>query len=419
MKIMQLLYFSHFFLIISTVVKHCSSLSLVEVFSGQNENIFALNNDDDKTLEKGTVHPTVAQSTMNMNLLEILEKPAGGGLRGETNGSEKESKELTPITSYQEPVCPNEILLREMHELRASNEYNEVSYLAVSSQEINGESIMWLGNDGNVNEITAATISGRIVRKFKLDFPFSGDAETISLGPCSSLLEDTTSCLYIGFLGNNKAHSCKDRTCVDGNEEGYIFKTVEPDISSYSTEELKGVTLVLNYSKTLQSPTSRADCEAIFVDFTGDKISGKPGDIYVVTKMPRKKSLTRVFLFPVSGHENVANGSIVNNVVMELVAKPKEMIWTGADIARQGNFISGKSYGITYIWSRNIWTSTVAMALEEDHCSEYTIESNDDNDRQFESTAFLPNGTALVEISECARGRGCNPNIWITYIKGI
>ena len=218
---MQLSHFSQFFLIMLTV-KHCSCLILSDAFSEQNENIFeASSNNNYNNLEKETLNPTLAYSSMKINLLEIIEKTAGGGLRAAKNGLGQESKELTTMpASYQEPVCPKEILLREIYELRASNEYNEVSYLAVSSQEINGESVMWLGNDGNVNEITAATISGHIIRKYRLDFPFSGDAETISLGPCSSSLEDTTSCLYIGFLGNNKAHSCKDRSCVNGNEEG-------------------------------------------------------------------------------------------------------------------------------------------------------------------------------------------------------
>merc|ERR1712157_692459 len=114
------------------------------------------------------------------------------------------------------------------------------------------------------------------------------------------------------------------------------------------------------------------------------------------------KDKTNLFLFPVSGHENAAEGSIIDDVIMQIVAKPRRMVWTGADMSRQGNFLSGMSNGKTYMWTRNTWEETVGMALEKENCSSFKNNSKDKNDKKFESTAFLPDGSAFVEISECA-----------------
>jgi len=324
-----------------------------------------------------------------------------------------------PNNTTKNIICDEiEILNRQNYVLNASK-FNEISLLSISSQKVDGEEVMWFGNDGDDGIIAAATISGRLIRQYRYNITDDGDSETLSLGPCSTSGSET--CLYIGVLGNNAAQRCKNRSCSLGKQYNYILKIIEPDISVDCADFtlLDGVTIVVDYNIE-DSPVNRADCEAMFVDFTGDEVSGNPGDIYIVTKLRPYTELIRAYYIPISAHENASVGSILDDVVMEIVASPRIMVWTGADMSRQGDLIFGRSGTNNYLWTRGA-NVIVGEALEEDYCNKFGIPPDrGENDNQFETVAFMPDGKSYVEISECPRGnegRLCNPNIWITRLR--
>jgi hypothetical protein len=122
-----------------------------------------------------------------------------------------------------------------------------------------------MGSDGPQNEITAVNIeTGSVIKKFLLDVTREGDWESMSLGPCNSI-NLTKTCLYIGNMGNNVAHSCTNKYCTKGNALVYIYKLEEPNINAnYSGSSIKVSTLKINYSAG-NFPTNRADSESLFV----------------------------------------------------------------------------------------------------------------------------------------------------------
>ncbi len=83
-----------------------------------------------------------------------------------------------------------------------------------------------------------------------------------------------------------------------------IYKFKEPELQKRTIDKLDYVTLILDYHH-VDLPTDRADCETLFVDFSGDGVGGNRGDIYLVTKFPSAKHLQRVVKVPVEVHENL------------------------------------------------------------------------------------------------------------------
>jgi hypothetical protein len=121
-----------------------------------------------------------------------------------------------------------------------------------------------MGSDKAQNEIMAINIgNGVMIQNYLLDVPLAGDWESMTLGPCTS--NGTTSCLYIGNMGDNLANDCFFKNCTFGRSLLYIYKLEEPNVNSYyNGSAIKVSTLVINYSGS-NFPTNRANSESLFV----------------------------------------------------------------------------------------------------------------------------------------------------------
>ena len=298
-----------------------------------------------------------------------------------------------------------------------SNDY-EISLLAYSTQTVGGEDVIWVGSDGGAQIITAYALpSGERVGKFYLDASVSGgDYEAMALAGCGPS-QPTQQCLYIGNLGNNAARTSQG---TSGRSTVYVYKFDEPDLSAVpsadDTQTITGiVTIPVEYSDPA-SPTANADCEGFFADTSGDSNGGSVGDLYLITKWNSADSAySRVFKIPASVHDGQAAGTLAT-VAPTVVAGPASHLqatWTRADITAAGDLIAVGDYGRTYFWTRDA-SQTVGEALSASPCSwSWPANYNSALDaQQFETTAFLPSGTALIEISECPNAAQCNPAVF-------
>lgn len=310
--------------------------------------------------------------------------------------------------------CPSGELSKQEFVLAAPDAFRfpEISFLAISQQKVNGETVIWLGNDGRTAEIAAFALeSGRRLRTVSLGSTPGLDAdrdwESIALAPCGP--DSLKRCLYIGDTGNNAARQSSGSS---GRSRQQILKLEEPFVDGRN-EPIN--VMVMNYDfKHASSPTSRADCEGLFVDETGDEAGGEPGDVYIVTKWDTKDvDKTRLFKFPVA-HQAPGTSYSVQAVAGPAVLRD-QYNWDRADMTLGGGLISIGNYAATWFWTR-ARTQTVAQALSVPPCPKTIRANNGPGQAQFEATGFYPDGRRLAEVSECADVKKCRPKVFsITF----
>jgi len=299
--------------------------------------------------------------------------------------------------------------------------YDEISMIAVSKQTWSGQPVIWIANDKDENFVYASTLhTGKSLFRVELPYNVNNDIESMSIGPCNT--DRTTSCLYVANIGNNPAQSCKGGSCNRGAALRSIFKFKEPDIHRHSGKVEASVAILPIDYMDISSPSERADAESFFVDFTGDKNNGKPGDLYIVTKWNKnkRKRLTRLFKYPVEFHENAKYGetSEVYSVQPTENSPLKKRTWTDADMSVDGSLIAIRDGRNVYFFTRSS-SESVTEALKKKPCEYVYRTPKSKNYAQFEAVGFLPNKNAFAEISECKRSNygDCDPHAYVIAYK--
>mmetsp|Transcript_40948 Transcript_40948/g.60131 ORF Transcript_40948/g.60131 Transcript_40948/m.60131 type:complete len:336 (-) Transcript_40948:134-1141(-) len=301
----------------------------------------------------------------------------------------------------------------------------EVSYMAYSEQKYKNHNVMWAGSDGKQNELSAVDLdTGKIIKTFHLDIEERGDWESMSLGPCSSSGEEV--CIYIGNVGNNKAQWCCEEyiddqgNCEYGRDHVEVYKFVEPDLSAQtSNRNVKVSTLILDYHHE-DMPSSRADCETLFLDYTGDDAGGKQGDMYLVTKFPGAQHLQRVVKVPVEIHEGLQKSEKIEFSVIPVGApylKGYENYWTGGDMTTDGTMIALRDYWRVHFIPRPR-TLSIGQALERKPC-DFTSDTNYDirkEEAYFEAVAMMGR-KRMAETHECTKKNKCTVAITVYRLK--
>lgn len=187
----------------------------------------------------------------------------------------------------QPPMCPiiqHKYTTSQLqsHDPNGPN-FQEVSGIAFSpTQKHNGNPIFYAISDGGGDARIGIfdSGSGRRLKTLRLDRSFfpNRDWESLTIGSCgrSGVNQD---CLYVMDAGDNKARQTNGR---EGRNDYQILKIREPRINEYNDNDQiprsRTSRLQFNYRHS-SSPTSHADCEAMFLDHTGwgrdEEIGGK------------------------------------------------------------------------------------------------------------------------------------------------
>ncbi|MGL1901693.1 MAG: hypothetical protein OCC49_06125 [Fibrobacterales bacterium] len=268
----------------------------------------------------------------------------------------------------------------------------EISGTAVSTTQTNaGADLIWVHNDsgGGARVSAISAITGERIRSFQLLGVGDTDYEDIAVAPCGNV---EGSCIYLADVGDNQGRNSKG---WEGRSSVFIYKFKEPIIDETNDNDaISDITVLeMSYSGG-DHATPFADCEAIFVDPTGDSIGGEAGDIYLVTKWDYdEESNTRLLQYPLSEQKS---GAYVLKIVSENV---KHFLVTRSDISADGTRIAVGNYDTTWFWSRAP-DQTIANAFDAGSC-ELELELPASKEcTQFEALAFNAEGNALFEISE-------------------
>ena len=319
-------------------------------------------------------------------------------------------------------LCPIERWGKTKYPIERVSTFYDVSYMEFSQQTtLEDHPILWIGSDGKRNGICAVDlITGTIIQTFRFEgIDKEGDYEAMALGPCTSDPYDDAICIYLGDVGNNIAGWCEDQSCEYGRDKVKVYKFVEPDLSALSGGDNGGETniavstLILDYHHG-DLPTNRADCESLFVDYTGDDVGGCKGDIYLVTKFPYQEYLERLVKVPAHVHEELRPSDEIQFSVLP-VGTPwgDSLLWTSGAMPLDGTLIALRDYYRIYFFPRS-GNVTVSEALEQPPC-EFTSNTifGDKEEIWFETVTFF--GRDLIaEAPECTRpNKGCNVSVTV------
>jgi hypothetical protein len=301
--------------------------------------------------------------------------------------------------------------------------WNEISGSAISPKQVgpSGFPVLFGHNDGPDSRLVFAAWDSGTGRRLKTinieldsDLPlFREDWEDMTIGNCGQDSSDT--CIYIADTGDNRAQGSGAKTQRSGDRPYTIYKIKEPQISQIQDNVVLSARdhvsiLQIDY-KHFTSPTTYANCEAIFIDHTGWGQAGSIGDIYLVTKwnQPQSNKLNRLFKIPSSvwpkgyGEEGQYSPKVVGEYVDYSLGSFYNFTWTGGDMSLDGSKIALTWKFETHIFARCPGeTVAEALAVQDIYsCVDYI---NPDEGaypgRQYEAVSFSPDGQKLFNLAE-------------------
>lgn len=351
---------------------------------------------------------------------------------------------LCQQASLADIICPQIVQQYDTNSLIADDpsnsedqRFNEISGLAFSPttiSPISGEPVLYAINDSGGGKRLGIFDSGtgeRILTLRLSALPSSRDWESMAIGSCGTEVpggsdsnEQIPSCLYIADIGDNLARGTSGDESGRNRSPYRIYKIKEPQLDMFSeNDEIPSSHMsVMDYDyQHSSSPTSFADCEAVFLDHTGWGNNDEAvGDMYLVTKWDLSGTdaaiFTRLFRIPASAWTEYTDRVYSPTVVgtydsTSLLGKR----WTRGDMAFDGTTIALGDYYYSYLFPRCPGVS-VADALAADGvipCRRWDNLFSDDAG-QFETIAWLPDGSMSLQISECRPK--CNPPmVWTVF----
>ena len=261
----------------------------------------------------------------------------------------------------------------------------EGSGLAASAR---APGVLFAHNDsGNAAEVFALRADGRLAAKWTVAGAQNVDWEDLARGPCSA--GATTSCLYLGDIGDNAARR---------SEGVQIYVVAEPDVARPASQPLPLVrTLWLRY------PDGPRDCESLLVHPT-------TADLYLVEKRPRTDGLAGRAVYKAAADTTgtQAAPAVLQRLSFLDVPPDSDGLFTAGDVHPGGRRVALRTY-----------TAIVEYRLPEGRPFDEIFaqvpvrlpraEGSGGMELQGESLAYAADGRALYTSSE-----GSNPplNRW-------
>jgi hypothetical protein len=318
-----------------------------------------------------------------------------------------------------------------------NHRFNEISGIAFSSTQLgpSDEPILYVINDGPTGRLGVYDSgSGRRLRTWDLTstLPLKTmrDWEDMTYGSCGYIQTDkddtsktTGYCIYIGDVGDNLARAAQGIATGRNDEQPYqIIKIQEPIWKQFDDNQSLPssmiTTLSFNYFHP-DSPTSYADCEAIFLDYN-------TGDLYLLPKWDYPASMTfnRLFLLPAEAWSAQNRAKSFSVIPIDLLHSDSDssstntdsstyisnQTWTRADMSSDGSLVTLGTYDDSYLFVRCFPGDSVADIFHQRRCRRWDNLFIKDA-RQFESSAFTPDGSRVLQLSEC-RPKCDPPMIW-------
>jgi hypothetical protein len=241
---------------------------------------------------------------------------------------------------------------------------NEISGVAASRQN---EGVLWVHDDGDIEEIYALTTAGAPVTRLNLAESIT-DCEDIAIGPGPSGAGDY---LYLGDIGDND----EDRESIR------IYRLPEPVISPTTPGKIAASEVEL---LSLTYPDGRHDAEALLVDSLS-------GDVLVVTK---EKNRARLYAVPASSW-----GKAPSVQLQFLASLAVETVSAGA-ISRDGLQILLRREEEGWHWRREEGQSVATAVRASPRIVPVLGQTQRDNG---EAIDFHPEGRAYYTVSEGKR----------------
>lgn len=210
----------------------------------------------------------------------------------------------------------------------------ESSGVAVSRQY---PGVLWTHNDdpGTPPLMYAIDIRGQVLGAFKVTGAPAGDWEDVSLGPCPTVFESDSTCLFIGDIGDNE----RIRSLYG------IVVVPEPDPAIVDSNE----TAVLTGARRIdfRYPDGRHDAEAMAV--------GGDGNVIIVTK--GRNGHFQVFQISAGGLDSAIQQH-ATIVPATLDTLPMQPVWqigrmvTGAAFSPLGSTLAVRTYSEIYFFNK-------------------------------------------------------------------
>jgi len=273
--------------------------------------------------------------------------------------------------------APSKYILNPSAEL-----LDAVSCMAFSEEQhtAEGHPIAWVASAGYQTAIHAVDfLAGTLLASIELtniNQLENPDWQSMALGPCSSSIISST-CIYIGNLGNTQAHDCVDQSCESGRQVVEVYKLKEPNIKEVllRQSELQEVltvraqvaTLLLNYSHP-SFGISRNDAQTLFVDWHGDTAGGVPGDVYIVTKNPNSSKGSTIAKIAVEKHQHLFPGDIISIRLIAVGNPHRNIMPVDGAMSSSARLIALRTLDYIYFYPRSL-SQTVVESLEQPPCN--------------------------------------------------
>lgn len=334
------------------------------------------------------------------------------------------------------PVCPRPVLpdlSASVQRVKADDpngrDFHEISGLAVSPAQVgpSGEPVFYAAADGpreRIGVFDSGTGERLLSVRLPTGVPESLDWEGLAIGPCGVQDRggggDGDTCLIVADFGDNVSRNTGGRRSARDGSPCWLYKIREPLLEELDDNDRLSSTQVwvLPYDYLHKSsPSDFADCEAIFIDHVGWGEGGAKGDIYVLTKWNSEDyDKARLHKIPASAWSMDGGDTIAPLYSPAVVGDYSDggssitsASWTRADMALDGTVIALGDYQYSYLYLRCPGQSVEEALVSSTPCARW-LNTFFDDARQFETTAWLPDGSRTLQLSECY---ACDmPMVW-------
>ena len=305
-------------------------------------------------------------------------------------------------------VCPVIQSVESVTKLETSDGYTEISGLTFSTTQLsdNGNPIFYALADGGAGPRLGVFDSGtgELLLMLTINNHENQDWESLALGPCGD--GSTKPCLYIADTGANGARETGGKNVGRGGSPLKIIKILEPTWKDHSDGDIIEAAnyLLFDYHDD-SSPTPNADCEAIFVDYTGwGEGNNAPGDLYLATKWGSQAwKYNRIFKIPVNAWGDnpesiVYSPEAIGEYSTDGQSDLMNYTWTSADMSPDGSLIALGTTEATHLFLRCPGQSVESVLAKPD--SKTCLVWPNPTPGQGETFAFMPDGTGSMQIPE-------------------
>lgn len=239
-----------------------------------------------------------------------------------------------------------------------------------------------INDSGNDAVLFALDTTGKTRGRWAVGNATNRDWETASIGPCvrgaASTPSSTTSCLYIGDVGDNGAV----RPVVT------LYQLDEPNIGPGMSEGT-----VQAEKMTFRYPDTPHDVESMYV--------GPDGTVYLITKRPLKNAAgvlrpSLVFTLPASvwGTRDTVVATLIDSLPIVPGSAPRRTP-SDAALSPDARTLAVRTYGQIFMFATDSMTGRVINSVSPTVCNIENVEK-----KGGEGITFIGNGPELLLTRE-------------------